>query len=222
MNHGTACGALVLTMAVGAGCSSSESDKRFGELPPNAVARLDLSGVRAEIGFRLLVDPALVRGQLPKGLRPRTLKFAPTRDSLLRAEFLPKHPGWENFITGQLAFLAYDTASLNGVPVTNSAPVVHALWWVQAEPAADSLDARAYGDMWVELGSFWDSAAAVRVRAIGIAGDVAPIEMRQTDSTTWVMHLVLPDADVRATCRLRGTATPAGYPLRCCWRALFS
>lgn len=116
--------------------------------------------------------------------------------------------------TVEKALVAYDTALLNGIPLTNTAPVVHAFWWVDTEEAAaESLDVRAHGDMWVELRSFWDSAAAARVRAAGITGEVAQIEMRQTDSTTWVMHLVLPDADVRATCRLRGAVTPADYPL---------
>lgn len=84
----TAKKALVLTMAFAAACSSSQSDPRFGELF-NPAARLDLSGVRSEIGFPLLVNPVLTNGQIPNGLRPRTLKLAPRA---IRRAGLPSWP----------------------------------------------------------------------------------------------------------------------------------
>jgi hypothetical protein len=62
---------------------------------------------------------------------------------------------------------------------------------------------------------FWlsDTAEARRARAIWPSVDAAAVDVRQTDSTTWEMRLVLPDGDVRGTCRLQGPRVTARYPL---------
>jgi hypothetical protein len=84
---------------------------------------------------------------------------------------------------------------------------------MQPEPG-DSLDPAVRGEVAVEL-AFWmpDSAAAGRLQAAGLPVAIAPADIQQTDSTTWTMHLVLPDGEVTGTCHLRGPTVPAEYPL---------
>ena len=226
-------GLIVLVCALAAQGPASELDTAsasagiadsaaFGPLPPGSISLSAQSGVHAEVSFSHLIPPLLVAGKIPHGLRPVTLRDV-ADDDAAAAALLARRPDLATHAIGSLTFLAADTTTIDGAPLTGDPPDVMAFWWALAAPAdsAQPPDRRARGSHSVELG-FWlaNSTAAARIRATGWPAEHAAVDLRQSEveSPTWTGQLVLTDqrGEVRATCQRAGprklsSSTPPNY-----------
>jgi hypothetical protein len=204
---------LPLALAASAACAApSRPATHFGPLPPGAIDRWDLDRIRADIALQHLIDPALLVGRIPAGLTARTLRSAAGSDPFV-ASFLADHPELADHALGVLGFLALDSLTIGGRSVGSRQPVLATFWWLQLAPS-DSIEWRTRGPTSLTLG-FWlaDTAEARRARSVWPSVRPADVQVRQTDSTTWDMRLVLQDAEIRGRCRLLGSRVTARYPL---------
>lgn len=198
-----------LAVLVLAGATPTELVGQFGPLPGDAIVSESIRGVHGELAIVVLIDPDLLTGQIPEGLRLIRAGSFGLPDSILPSSAA-------HFVLSSFVVLVADTIELNGSPIgaTNSGPASVAFWWVSTEDAPPVEDARARGNTQaVQLGLWYgDSATAAAYAAKGVAA--APAAIRATRlGAEWQFSFAIPDNDIRGRCRLLGEATPETYSL---------
>jgi hypothetical protein len=154
-------------------CGLSAAAQQFGELPAGALSTTE-QGLSSELVVFVVFDPAAYQGQLPDGLRFRTLEEYATRDPEV-AQYLQAHPEHKNWARGYFELIHADSYSVDLQQARFGKRGAIAVWYAYlARPETN--DPRAKGGQFVALASWIsDQKLARRMREKGFPmseGDV--------------------------------------------------
>jgi hypothetical protein len=181
---------------------------QFGELPTSAVSRSE-TGRSDEIVLLLVFDPALVKDQLPDGLRLRTLEEYATRDPSV-ADYLRAHPERGNWARGYFEIIRSESYQVDNRSARFGKRGGMAVWYAYAV-RTDSSDQRPHGGNLLALG-YWlsDAKLAKYMRAKGYPVSAA-VEFWQ-DKDRLRGHLKADDLEISGTCQPQGKPEKVSLP----------
>jgi hypothetical protein len=203
--------AIILVIALSSSTSAAQPSTSLGTLPPGANGHLQFSAIRAEVGFTVFVDSALVQHLVPAGIKLIRLRDAASRDTAL-ASYLAVHPTRGSDAITQFVFSWPDSLVIEELRRRVTMP--QSVFWWAAATRNDSLDHRAKGSQTaVELASWYaDTTLANWIRARAGTKSVGRIGMTRTDAT-WILSLQDSSSTITATCRLSGSRQAMSFPL---------
>ena len=186
------------------GDSLSEAPSLFGELPPGAISTEQM-GETDELVVLMVFDPALVRDEVPDGLRLETLGETEDRDSIVAA-YLEKHPEHRDWTRG-----VYEVMTTTSLRVDDRearlGPRGGLAAWFAFVVATKTADSRPDGGHLLSLATWVsDREFAEYASEIGYPWDGADIEYWVDDRG--VVHGRLQAAGVT----LEGSCEPIGEP----------
>ncbi len=187
-------------------------DYKFGKLPPSQLSTWGLYGVRAEIVLYHLIDPELIKRELPKGFRPVTVsdlaKNVPTV-----AKWLETHPKYSGYISGTLLFTSLDSLEIDGHDIGQRGPVDFASWWIEGFATAP-LDLHVVSQAGIQLASWYPESGIDRK---GLPSDptiaFGKVEVVNTKPGEWRVHLKFKGGEITGECHEAGVRTEMKYDL---------
>lgn len=125
-----------------------------------------------------------------------TVEQLALKDSAL-AKMLREHPEYSSYALGTLCFVAAGAFEIDGSPLSLKGPMPMAFWW------ANGTGPRQTGmrgtSNWVQLGSWYSSAAPDRSRILATDPMAEFVDIRmERQAGVWRLSLELADALVRA------------------------
>jgi hypothetical protein len=186
---------------------------QLGSLPSSAITRIEISGVRVEIGVRHLIELTSTTGLIPGGLRPiRAESLDVTADW---PSALEQHPE-ARFAIASFAFVVADTIVVDGTTMAGAGggPATWAFWWILIDQPEEALDPRALGEqLAVQVGSWYSDPAVVeKLKRLGVAAALGAITVRTT-ARGWDFSFEAKGIRIRGSCDLQGQRRPMEYPL---------
>jgi hypothetical protein len=202
--------AIILVIGLFSSTSGAQSSASLGPLPQGANGHLRFSAIRAEVGFTVFVDSALVQHLVPRRIKLIRLRDAARRDTAL-AGYLAAHPTRGSDAITQFVFSWPDSLVIEELHHRVTMP--QSVFWWAAAVQNHSLDQRAKGSQTaVELASWTsDTTLANWIRARAGTKNIGRIGMTHTDAT-WILSLRDSSATISATCRLSGVRQAMDFP----------
>jgi hypothetical protein len=186
------------------GDSPSKAPSLFGELPPGAVSTEQM-GETDELVVWLVFDPALVRDEVPDGLRLETLGESEASDPSV-ATYLAKHPEHRYWARGVYEIMTTKSLAVDGRDARLGPRGGFATWFAFVE-ATKPADSRPGGSHLLTLGAWVsDRKFAEYASEKGYPWDGAEIEYWVDDRGA--VHGRLQTAGVT----LEGSCMPSGEP----------
>lgn len=190
-------------------CGLKLAAQQFGELPAGALSKTE-QGLSSELVVYVIFDPAAFKGQLPDGLRFRTLQEYATRDPEV-AQYLHAHPSHGNWARGYFEIIHADSYSVDGRSARLGRRGGIAVWYAYlARPETN--DPRARGGQLIALATWIsDSKLARYMREKGFPVSEAEVSFWR-DSKGTHGRLKGRGFEIRGTCRPTGEAEKVELP----------
>ena len=182
---------------------------QFGELPPDPISTMDISGVQAEIVIHLLVDRSFLLNPIPDGF---TLGEPPE----YYIKHLEKKPDISQVAYTTLLVIIADNIVINDSPIktaNGSIPAI-TLLWVWVENPKEVFDERAIGDQWYVCQMEWYPNADLvnNYKALGIPAEYGVSEASKR-SDGWNVNIKIDQSELKIETRYTDEPTPLEYTL---------
>jgi hypothetical protein len=172
------------------------------ELPAGALSHSEM-GPASEFVLYVTLDPALIKGRLPPGLRYRTLEEMSAKSPEI-AEYLASHPERRTWVHTYFEIIGSPHMVYDGVAARFGATGGMAVWYAPVV-RLDKSDKRPRGFQQVALGTWLSDAGLVRhMTTMGYPAETARIVFRRDADGKVTGALDAKGLKVRAGCRLEG------------------
>ena len=190
-------------------CGLAARAQQFGELPAGALATTE-QGQTSELVLWVTFDPVAQQGQLPDGLRFRTLQEYATRDAAV-ADYLRAHPEQGSWARGYFEIMRPESYSVDGRRAQFGKRGGIAVWYAYlARPETN--DPRARGGQLVALGTWISDAKLARYMSEkGFPVHEGEVSFWR-DSKGTHGRLKARGLEVTGTCKPSGTAEKVELP----------
>lgn len=208
---------LLLSALVVVACGSdgsgpaSKEPSPFGELPPGAIS-VEEMGETDELVVRMVFDPALVRDEVPVGLRLQTLGETEARDPIVAA-YLEKHSEHRDWARGIYEVMTTTSLRVDDREARLGPRGGFATWFAYVV-ATRSADSRPRGGHLLTLAAWVsDPEFAEYASQKGYPWDGADIEYWVDDQGTVHGRLQTPGVTLEGWCKPTGEPREVNYDL---------
>ena len=182
---------------------------QFGELPPDPIGTMYISGVKAEIVINLLVDRSFLLNPIPEG-------FTLGKPPAYYTKHLDNIPDTTQLAFTSLLIIIADSIVINDIPIKSingSLPAI-TLLWVWVEEPREVFDNRAMGNQGYisQMDCYPNSDLVNKYKALGIPAEYGITEASPR-SDGWNAIFKINNSEMKIVTKNKNEPTPMNYTL---------